>query len=198
MQTTVTETNVGINARPGLLKSTRTAIIGMIGALVIAACNTSGGPVKDTAAQNLLPTLPGYNTENVSDIQKSLTNLTASGAAVTGNAPLAGVIKLVGDVGACYQQAGALEGRTYVKAAEPYKGGIVFVINRNALTSPANFLQCVLPSVPQGLAEDLFSPCAKSYTLAKDNNEFYIAFAATNREVCTAFCSAMEGCTGEF
>jgi hypothetical protein len=38
-------------------------------------------------------------------------------------------------------------------------------------------------------------PCTASYTLAKDNNEFYIVYAGTTTEMCRTFCSNLEGCT---
>jgi hypothetical protein len=38
-------------------------------------------------------------------------------------------------------------------------------------------------------------PCAKSYTLKKDDNEFYVAFVATTPQMCETFCSKLEGCT---
>jgi hypothetical protein len=71
---------------------------------------------------------------------------------------------------------------------------VVIVVNRNVLTNPTTFINCV---VPQGktLRSASIEPCAKAYTLNKDNNQFYIGYAATKPEVCAAFCAALQGCT---
>jgi LemA protein len=68
-------------------------------------------------------------------------------------------------------------------------------ISPKALSDPANFANCVLGSAQGASAErPAIQPCTKSYTLKKDDNEFYIAFLATTQEMCQAFCSRLEGC----
>jgi hypothetical protein len=76
----------------------------------------------------------------------------------------------------------------------------VAIIDRKALTNPANFADCVLGTaqgVAPGAAQPTIQPCTKSYTLKKDDNEFYIAYIATTQDMCQAFCSKLEGCTGQ-
>ena len=72
------------------------------------------------------------------------------------------------------------------------------IIDKKALTNPANFANCVLGSA-QGVQTSpqrpTIQPCAKTYTLKKDDNEFNIAYIATTQEMCQAFCSRLEGCT---
>lgn len=176
----------------------RYALIGLIGTLIMAACN-GGSPVKDTSAQNLLPNLPDYTTNSILDIQQVLSQTSSGASLLTGNAPLAGAIQVINGVTACYQKAGAIEGRTYINNADATKAGVVFVVNKTALTSPENFMQCVLPGVSaRRSAVPELTPCLFSYTLDKNNTSFYLAFAATDNAVCQQFCSAMEGCTGTF
>jgi len=96
----------------------------------------------------------------------------------------------------CYQGLGAVALRTYTDKTFPLSAGVVAIIDRNALADPANFANCVLGRA-QGDASAMptIDPCVKTYTLKKDNNEFYIAYVATTQEMCMAFCSKLEGCT---
>jgi len=66
------------------------------------------------------------------------------------------------------------------------------------VTDPTNFLNCVVKPRPGVEASTpTLEPCAKTYTLKKNDNEFYIAFVATTPQMCEAFCSKLEGCTGQ-
>jgi hypothetical protein len=84
--------------------------------------------------------------------------------------------------------------RTYTDKTFPLSAGFVAIIDRNAVTNPANWQQC-LTGKPNATAQAVtLQPCATTFTLKKDNNEFYIAYVATTVELCQALCSRLEGC----
>ncbi len=161
-------------------------------ALLVAACGQAATTEPSAAA--LMPNLPGYQTADTLDIQDTITKIAGATSLGAGHPELTGLIAGINSLVACYQKAGAVQGRTYVNNADPTKAGIVVIVNRNAVTDPNTFINCVLPQGPSLRAAQL-QPCAKAYTLDKDNNQFYIGYAATNPEVCQAFCSALQGCT---
>jgi hypothetical protein len=75
----------------------------------------------------------------------------------------------------------------------------VAIADRDALQDPLNLLRCVAPAVlmggEAGAQSVLIQPCTATYTLSKDDNEFYILYAGTTLEICQAFCADLEGCT---
>jgi hypothetical protein len=82
----------------------------------------------------------------------------------------------------------------YTDKTFPLSAGFVAIIDRNAVTTPANWQQC-LTGQPRASAQAVtLQPCATTFTLKKDNNEFYIAYVATTVELCQALCSRLEGC----
>ena len=67
-------------------------------------------------------------------------------------------------------------------------------IDRNAITNPANWQQCLTGKPNPSAQAVTLQPCAITYTLKKGDNEFFVAYAATTVEMCQAFCSRLEGC----
>ncbi len=175
------------------LRILRTAVLVISSLFVIGACGEA--PPKNTAAQDLLPNPAGYQVNNVLDIQDAIAKLAGVSALAAAQPQVTALVAAANSLTQCYQKAGAVEGRTYVKIADPFKAGVLFIVNRNLLADPNLLLACVAPRV--GLRAEALQPCAKVYTLRKDNNEFYIAYAATDQEVCTTLCSALQGCTSQ-
>ncbi|MEP7289576.1 MAG: hypothetical protein ABI947_27825 [Chloroflexota bacterium] len=172
--------------------SIRSTVAALVFLLVISACGQN--VTKEGSAAALLPSLAGYQTAEVMDIKDALAKIGAAASLGSGQPEITAAIAGVSSLISCYQKAGAVEGRTYVKTTDLTKAGVVIVINKNAVTNPALFANCVSPF--QGDAPPTGPhPCGKFYTLDKDNNQFYIAYAATYPEVCTAICSATQGCT---
>jgi hypothetical protein len=163
----------------------------LILAVLLSACGQQA-VTKEPSAAALMPNLAGYQVSDTTNIQDAITKIAAGGAALAGQPELAALVAGVNSIVACYQKAGAIESRAYVNTADVTKAGIVVIVNRNALTDPSTFINCVVPS--SGLRAAVIQPCGNAYTLDKDNNQFYIGYAATNPEVCQAFCSALQGC----
>jgi hypothetical protein len=160
--------------------------------LLLGACGPQA-VTKEPSAAALMPNLAGYQVSDTTNIQDAIAKLAGGGAVLAGQPEVAALVTGVNSIVACYQKAGGIEGRSYVNSADVTKAGVVVIVNRNVLTDPATFLNCVLPQT--GFRAATIQPCGKAYTLTTDNNQFYIGYAATNPEVCQAFCSALQGCT---
>ena len=95
----------------------------------------------------------------------------------------------------CYQEAGAVSGRLFTHADDLLASGVIVIVDRNRLTNPQTFLDCVRPGGPERVGAASIEPCGNVYTLQRDDNEYYILYAGTQPPVCQAFCAALEGCT---
>jgi hypothetical protein len=171
----------------------RIVLLTLLAALALTACQTQRGSAKD-----MLPDVPNSTVVEGQTITQFLAKV-ADGATLAGaNPELIPLIQRVEASLTCYQGLGAVALRTYTDKTFPLSAGVVAIIDRNALTNPTNFGNCVLGRAQGGAASSVtIDPCVKTYTLKKDNNEFYIAYIATTKEMCTAFCSKLEGCTGQ-
>jgi len=161
--------------------------------LLLSACQPKQGNAKA-----LLPAVPNTTVVEGQTITQFLAKLADGAALAAANPELIPVIQRIETSATCYQDAGAVALRTYTDQTFPLSAGIVAIVDRNALTNPANFLSCVVkpqPGVEAGAPT--LEPCAKTYTLKKDENEFYVAYIATTPQMCEAFCSRLEGCTGQ-
>ena len=158
--------------------------------LLLAACQP-----KQDSAKDLLPDVPNTTVVEGQTLTQFLAKLADGASLAAANPELIPVIQRIETSATCYQDAGAIALRTYSDKAFPLYAGIVAIADRNALTDPANFLNCVVKPRPGvGTAALALEPCAKTYTLKKNDNEFYIAFVATTPQMCEAFCSKLEGC----
>ncbi len=166
-------------------------LITVITAVLLSACGQSSG---GTTAASLLPNLPDYQVSDTQNLQDAIAKVAGGAAVLAGQPEAAGAVVGVNALVTCYQKAGAIQSRSYVNKTDVLKAGVVVIIDRNAVTDPKTFLSCVAPSGPSIRAPSI-QPCGKAYTLNRDNNQFYIGYAATNPEVCQAFCSALQGCT---
>jgi len=164
----------------------------LILAVLLSACGQQN-VTKEPSAAALMPNLAGYQVSDTTNLQDAITKLAAGAAALAGQPELAALVAGANTVVACYQKAGAVEGRSYVNTSDVTKAGVVVIVNRNVLTDPNTFVNCVRPAA--GMRAAVIQPCGKAYTLTTQNNEFYIGYVATNPEVCQAFCSALQGCT---
>jgi hypothetical protein len=165
-----------------------------VAVLLLSACQPKQGSAKD-----LLPDVPNTTVVEGQTMTQFLAKLADGAALAAANPELIPVIQRIETSASCYQNVGAVALRTYTDKTFPLNAGIVAIADRNAVTDPANFLNCVVkPRSPQAAqaAQTALEPCAKTYTLKKDTNEFYIAYIASTPQLCEAFCSKLEGCTG--
>jgi hypothetical protein len=170
----------------------RLLFLGLIAAFALTACQTQKGSAKE-----LLPDVPDTTVVEGETITQFLAKLTDGAALVAASPQLIPLIQRVETSLTCYQGLGAVALRTYTDKQFPLSAGIIAIVDRKALTDPANFANCVLGVGRARSATPTIDPCVKTYTLQKDNNEFHIAYIATTQEMCQAFCSRLEGCAGQ-
>lgn len=170
----------------------RIILLSLIVVGLLAACQTQQGQ-----ARNMLPNVPNTTVVEGETITQFLAKIADGAALAAANPELIPVIQRVETSLTCYQGLDAVALRTYTDKTFPLSAGIIAIIDRKALTDPGNFANCVLGRAqsPDASALPTIEPCVKTYTLKKDDNEFYIAYLATTKEMCTAFCSQLEGCT---
>ncbi len=176
--------------------SIRASVIALVLLLVLNACGAAN-ITQEPSAEALLPNLTDYQMEDTLNIQDAVAKVAGVASLGAAQPELTAAIAAVSGVLTCYQKAGAIKGRTYVNKSNVLQSGVVVVINKNLVSDPTLLINCTVPhmgAAPSGGGPTI-QPCAKSYTLSKDNNQFYIAYAATNQTVCAAFCSALQGCT---
>ena len=161
-----------------------------------AACDVVSPPPAEPPAAAMLPDLPGYTVVEGQTLTDYLSTAAGGGALLAGQPELAAVVAVVDEIGGCYQEVGAARARLYSKVEDPLTAGAVAIADRNELLDPANFLRCALPQFrPQEQEAAAVEPCAASYTLEQEDNEFYIAYAGTRPEICRAFCTRLPACT---
>jgi hypothetical protein len=167
---------------------------------VLGGCDllpTPGMPTGEPPAATMLPQLAGYNTVEGQTLTGYIGKLGGGASLLSGNPELAATLTAVDAIVGCYQQVGAVRARLYANQNNPLAAGTVAIADKKALLDPANLFRCVVPNVNAGASTQAikFEPCKANYTLKKGDSEFYILYAATQTEVCQAFCSKLEGCT---
>ncbi len=171
-------------------------------AALLTGCDLISGflqPTPETPpAVEMLPDLPNHTVIEGQTLTDYLGTLSEGATLLTGQPEMAalflGVDKFIG----CYQDVGAVQARVYSNKENPLSAGAVAIADRNALLNPKNLLACLKPTPEAGGASIQtfgIEPCSASYTLSRDNNEFYILYAGTTQEICQAFCAQLEGCT---
>jgi hypothetical protein len=162
--------------------------------VVLALLSACGGlgVTKEPSAAALMPNLADYQVSDTANIQDAITKILGVASLGAGQPELAALVAAVNGLVSCYQKAGAIEGRTYVNKSDVSLAGVIVIVNRNSITDPNTFVNCVFPS---GGPRTAVQACGKAYVLNKDNNQFYIGYAATSPQVCQTFCSALQGCT---
>lgn len=146
----------------------------------------------------MLPDLPGHKVVEGQMLTDYLSSFAEGAALLTGQPQMAALIVGVDEIISCYQDIGAVQARVYSNETAPLSSGAVAIADREALLDPINLFRCVNPLDAAGEASIqsfTIKPCITSYTLTKDENEFYIVYVGTTEEICQAFCSNLEGCT---
>lgn len=159
--------------------------------LIVAACDTGG---TQGGAAALLPDVPNAKIVEGQTISEYIASLASGATLLTGNPALAAGIEFAQGAINCYQEIGAVAVRIYSDLTFPLSTGMVAIVDRNAVTDLGNVARC-LGGGRQSSAQATLEVCVNSYTLNKDDNEFYIAYVGTTAEMCSAICSRLEGCS---
>jgi hypothetical protein len=166
--------------------------------VAILACGPANSQVTPTPETppvvQLMPNLQGYEVVEAETIQSHISNLAEGGALLVGHPELAVLVDKVDDVIACYREVGAVNARIYTDQEFALSSGVIAIADRNRLADPTILFRCIGGQVVPFSSEPELNPCSHSYTLERDNNEFYIIFAGTTQEICDAFCANLEEC----
>ena len=168
--------------------------------LVLSAMLSGCGvqPPAVPPAVEMLPDLPGYYVVEGEVLTDYISKLSGGAALLAGHPELAAAVVVVDQIVSCYQEIGAARVQLYSNEEMPLSAGAVAIADRNALTDPVNLFKCVAPMVLDSAEADAsqlqIQPCSASYTLSRDDNEFYIVYAGTTEEICHEFCTNLEGC----
>lgn len=165
-------------------------ILMLAGVLVLAACaNNNQSSADAVAAQQLLPTIAGYNTSDVDSIVDALTAAGSGAMLAQGNLPAAGAIARAEAVVQCLQDRGAVGGRTYVQQTLSEvipQAGVAVVINQNRLNE--NFLGCLLTGPGNFSAQAVtIEPCANAGTFTYQNNTYSFVYVGVGSDLCGYF-----------
>ena len=161
--------------------------------------STAVPPVQPTTVPpvvQLMPNLHGHQVIEGREIKDYIAGLAEGAALLSGHPELAPLIAKVDSVITCYHGAGAVNARIYSDEAFPLSSGAIAIADRNRLSDPATLFRCVGGRILPLSAKPSLNPCAFSYTLGRDDNEFYIIYAGTTQEICHTFCVNLEGCSG--
>lgn len=168
-----------------------------VAALALLLSSRCRQPQGEPPAAALLPNLPGYNQLEGQTLTGYIGALAQGAALLAGQPQLALTLGAVDQIAGCYQDVGAVRIRLYSHADNPLQAGAAAVADRRELDNPENLFHC-LALVDLGLegeqAEQFIAPCTGSYTLRRDDNEFYIAFAGTTTAMCRDLCDRLDGC----
>lgn len=168
--------------------------------VVLAGCNLLPGILpQKPPSEEMLPELPGYKTIEGQLLTDYISTLSEGAALLAGHPELAATAAGVDKIISCYQEIGAIQARVYSQEEMALSAGVVAIADRDAIMDPLNFFRCISPQADENQSFSTNSlrikPCANTYTLEKDDNEFYILYAGTTAEICDAFCANLEGCT---
>lgn len=144
-----------------------------------------------------MPDLPGYRVVEDQTVQQYIKSLAEGAALLAGNPGMLFLIEKLDRAVTCYQEAGAVNMRIFSDEASPVSSGAIAIADRNRMTDPETLFRCAGRGLVPFSSEATVDPCAQSYTLQRDDNEFYIIYVGTTREICETFCSNLEGCAGQ-
>lgn len=181
--------------------------------MALAACNlgesvagivpTTGDTAADAAAaQQFLPSVPGYNAMDADSLVDALSTVAGGGSLLTGNLAAAGLITQIDGMIQCYQNVGAAAARVYlpqnavdvagqIAAGMIPSAGVVAIINQDRLVN--NFLSCAIGGGLQAFsAQDAQpQPCAASGTFVVNGQTLHYLYAATTPDLCAAFDASL-------
>ncbi len=181
--------------------SIRLILLSLLVGTTSFACSfmDSGQPTGTPPVVQMMPNLPGYKIIEGQSVQEYIATLAEGGTLLTGHPEMTALIDRVDGVFTCYQEAGAINTRIYSDESFALSSGAIAIADRNRLTDPQVLFRCVGGQmVPFSTSGPSVDPCSRSYTLPKDDNEFYIIYIGTTQEICQAFCENLEGCTREW
>ena len=169
-------------------------VLPLLSVLLISACSaiSVAAPTKDVSASNLMPNISGYARVDTQDVRGTIANLASGGALLAGNPEISALVKVADRFAGCYQKAGAFQADVFTNTSNPVLSGAILILNQSVAQNPQVFLSCLNPAGAS--VQDVGGPCTKNYTLTSNGSTYQIFYAATDPQVCQAFCSVLQGC----
>lgn len=164
----------------------------VVGSL-LSACDTLDTSSDASAAQQLQPTISGFERSSADSIVDAITRVGAGAALTSGaGAPASAAIARAETVLQCFQDVGAVDASIYVQQnvtdIVPNAGASV-VINNTRVNR--NLIQCLTTGTntdgPVGGQSVSIVPCASSGQFTYNNEEFAYLFVGVGDQICNAF-----------
>jgi predicted small secreted protein len=160
----------------------------MIVSLVLAACNTRGTRDDATSAQSLQPAIAGFTTTDLDTGLDAIALSAGTGAAATGNVPLALAIERANSLLQCLQDIGAVSGLLYLQSDPGIipQTGASLVVNKTRVNQ--NMFGCLGSQVLAQTVLD-FEVCAANGQFTAGGDSFWFAYVGVGTDMCNGFRS---------
>lgn len=164
----------------------------IVGSL-LSACETLDSDTDAAAAQQLQPTISGFQRSSADSIVDAITRVGAGAALTSGaGAPASAAIARAESVLQCFQDVGAVDASIYVQENVtdiiPNAGASV-VINNTRVNR--NLVQCLTTGSGRdgvaGAQSVSIVPCANSGQFTYNNEEFAYLFVGVGDQICNSF-----------
>lgn len=155
-------------------------------ALVLASCDTGDSATDTTSAQNLQPSVTGYDVYETGNVIDTVSNAAGAAALTTGNVPLAAAIERSGTIIECLEDRGAVSAQGYLESAPSDvvpQGGFSLIINDDRVGR--NLLNCAAES-PVGAQSLVPEICADAGEFVFSGESFTYVYVGTGSQFCAA------------
>lgn len=161
------------------------AIVVLLLAVFLAACQTSGTRDDTGSAQNLQPAITGFRTEDLDVGVDAILTTAAGGSLATGNLPLVAAIQRGDALLQCLQDTGSISGLMYIQENPDIipQVGASIVINKTRVAR--NVLSCLADTGFSAQTEDFF--CAAQGEFTSGTDQYWFAYVGAGQSICTGF-----------
>lgn len=164
--------------------------VGCICVFALTACAAATTPVATPipAPEVPLPTLPGYQSRQPSELQTWIDDLPTI---VIGDPRIdvtVAVMRFANGVTKCYQEQGAAQVGFYTKETDLLTAGLVTIVDHNRVTDINVLMACATDRL-----RTESEMCFVNQTLERESNKFYISYIGTNAEMCGQFSAWYDG-----
>lgn len=167
----------------------RFLIIGvLVAAVLLVGCQTTGSRQDPTSAQNMQPAIQGFTTTDLDTGLDAIALSAGTGAAVTGNVPLAAAIERANSLLQCLQDTGSISGLLYTQSDPGIlpETGASLIVNKTRVQE--NLFACLSSQI--FAQTDLEIPvCAAQGQFTVSSDEFWFAYVGVGTNLCNAFRS---------
>lgn len=155
--------------------------------LALAACDNDEETGEDP--ETYLPDLENYRTLEGSDVLDALESVGVELAQLDPES--AAMLSGVQSFYQCARDLGVAEYRIYSNNTFPQSAGVALVINLDRLTDSRFLLTCAFEGDDdQGFGPDI-EPCNDVWRYEDDEATYWLMYAGTTEEICTAFNNDM-------